>query len=421
LTLKADSPYPGPLAGVRVIDLTRALAGPYATTLLADLGAEVIKVEDPRGGDSTRSVPPLIRGVGNHFMNLNRNKKSVAIDLKHPDGRAQILEMAKNADVVIENFRPGVLKRLGLDYPELMQVNERIILVSISGYGADSSYRDRPSYDVVALALSGAMSVTGEPGRPPVRLGMPIGDLSGGLFGAVAVLAALHERDATGRGQVVDVSMLDALVHMMLYYPIDYLNAGIIAGPAGGRHEHIAPYGVVEVSDGYIVLAIFGGKFWQQYCEAIGRSDLIVDPRFARTPARLANRDELYAILEPIMLQRSRAQWEEVLSRSGIPHAPILTVDQVANHPLMAEREMFVNVDHPVAGEVKISGRPIKLQRKQPAMIPAPLLGEHTREILALMAARSPEELDALEMSGAISSYQWPDSVPRPAPESGST
>jgi crotonobetainyl-CoA:carnitine CoA-transferase CaiB-like acyl-CoA transferase len=402
----SKAPYPGPLAGVRIVDLTRVLAGPYATTLLADLGAEVLKIEEPNVGDSTRLTPPLINGISNHFMNLNRNKQSIAVDLKTPEGRDLILDLVRKSDVVIENFRPGVLARLKLDYEHVKAANGKIIFVSISGFGANSSYRDRPSYDVITQALSGAMSVTGEPGRPPVRIGIPVGDLAGGLFGALAVLAALHERGVTGRGQAVDVSMLDSLVHLMLYYPIDFLNTGAVAGPVGGRHEHIAPYGVFEVRDGYLVLAIFSGKFWRLYCQAIGRADLLDDPRFITTADRHRNRDELYAILEPIMLERSRDDWEEVLNEHGIPHAPILTVNQVATHHLLAEREMFVDVEDPVAGRVKVSGRPIKFQRAQRPIAPAPRLGQHTRKVLVEVAGKSAGEVLALEEQRVVASAE---------------
>ncbi|HXC79413.1 MAG TPA: CoA transferase [Candidatus Acidoferrum sp.] len=407
---KPSETYRGPLTGVRVVDLTRVLAGPYATSILGDMGAEVIKIEDTGGGDSSRVTHPLLHGISSHFLNLNRNKKSVAVDLKHPKGREKVLDLVRVSDVVVENFRPGVLRRLRLDYSDLIEVNPSVILCSISGFGQDSSLRDRPSYDVITQALSGAMSVTGEPGRPPVRLGVPLGDLSGGIFGALAILGALHERTTTGRGQRLDVSMLDGLVHLMLYYPIDYLNAGIVAKPVGGRHEHIAPYGVFEVADGYIVLAIFHGKFWRLYCEAIERPELLTDPRFLHASDRHHNRAELYPILEKVMIKRSRAEWQELLDRVGVPAAPILTSDQVATMPLLREREMFVEQEHVQAGHVWVSGRPIKYPDRELApMTPAPILGEHTREILTSLAGTSAEQLTLLEEEGVVKSALIPD------------
>ncbi len=392
-----------PLEDVRIIDLTRVLAGPYATTLLADLGADVIKVEDVELGDSSRYTPPMIRGVSDLFLNLNRNKRSVAIDLKHPGGREVFLDLVRRSDVVVENFRPGVMERLGIDYPRLSAVHPGIIVCSVSGFGQSGRFRDRPSFDIIIQALSGAMAVTGEPERPPVRLGVPLGDLSGGLFGALGILAALHERSRTGRGQLVDVSMLDGLVHLMLYYPVDYLNAGKRYGPVGGRHENIAPYGVFAVKDGYLVLAIFQGKFWRRFCEVIGRSDLSTDPRFTRAADRLQHKDELYPLLEEIMLTRTRDEWEHVLTEAEIPHAPILTPDQVPAHPAVVDREMFVSVEHPAAGSVKVSGRPIKFPaRRPPAMQPAPGLGQHTRAVLRDVAGYSEDRIGALERDGII-------------------
>lgn len=232
-----------------------------------------------------------------------------------------------------------------------------------------------------------------------------MGDLSGGLFGALGILGALYERKATGRGQRLDISMLDALVHLMLYYPIDYLNAGIVAKPVGGRHEHIAPYGVFQVADGYIVLAIFHGKFWRLYCEAIGHPELLSDRRFIHAADRHRNRAELYPILEEIMIKRTRAEWQELLDKVGVPAAPILTSDQVANMPLLREREMFVEQDHVQAGHVFISGRPIKYpDRSLDPLTPAPILGEHTREVLSDIAKATPELLSTLEKEGVIKS-----------------
>lgn len=405
--------YQGPLERVRVLDLTRVLAGPYATSLLADLGADVIKIEDIRIGDTSRLTPPFLNGVSSHFVNLNRNKRSAAINLKHQEGRLAFLQMVRNSDIVIENFRPGTLARLGLGYDDLRTVNPAIILCSISGFGQTGPYSQLPSYDVITQALSGAMSVTGEPGRPPVRLGIPMGDLSGALFGAIAVLAALHERDVTGQGQALDVSMLDGLASLMLYYPLDYLNTRTVAGPVGGRHEHIAPYGVFEVADGHMVLALFDNKFWRMYCEAAGRPELATDPRFHKAPDRLANRSELYPILEEIMKRRGRDDWTQLFTAAGIPHAPILSVDEVAEHPLMRERQMFIKVEDDLAGEVFVAGRPIKLMsREQQGPTHAPSLGEQTRALLMTIANYSGEHVDRLLAEGII--YQGGPPPPSP-------
>jgi crotonobetainyl-CoA:carnitine CoA-transferase CaiB-like acyl-CoA transferase len=398
------SEYPQQLlAGVRILDLTRVLAGPYATSLLADLGADVVKIENPKDPDGSRMTPPLVNGVSTHFTNLNRNKRSLPIDLSSERGRALFLRLAAKADVVVENFRPGVLDRLRLGYDELAAVNPRIILCSVSGFGQTGSRRSKPAYDVIIQAMSGAMSVTGEKGRDPVRLGVPMGDLSGGLFGAIGILAALYDRSVTGRGQRIDVSMLDGLTHLMLYYPVDYLNAGMIAGPVGGRHEHIAPYGVFPAEDGHLVLAIFISKFWVLFCEAIGRAELVADPRFKRAADRLENRDELYPILDEVMRTRTRAEWSEIFEAAGLPFAPVLTVDQVAESDLMREREMFVKTEHPEAGTIYVSGRAIKFPDREPFQLTvAPRLGEHSGEILGELLDLKEEEIADLRDARVI-------------------
>jgi crotonobetainyl-CoA:carnitine CoA-transferase CaiB-like acyl-CoA transferase len=400
----AEEPECAPLAGVKVLDLTRVLAGPYATTLLADLGAEVLKVEEVGSGDSTRKTQPMVRGIGNHFMNLNRNKRSIAVDLKAPEGREIILSLLEHYDVVVENFRPGVLDRLGLGYNVLQERNQRVILCSISGFGQNNEYSRRPSFDIIVQALSGAMAVTGEEGRPPVRLGIPMGDLSGGIFGAIGTLSAIVERATTGVGRHVDVSMLDGLVQLTLFYPLDFLNLGVIARPVGGRHDHVAPYGVFEVADGYIVLAVFQGKFWRAYCESIGREDLITDDRFRTAELRLANREVLYSILEPVMLQRERDDWVARLTAVEVPCAPILGPHQIAEHPLMQAREMFVESVHPVAGPVTVSGPVIKqVGRRRRKPRPAPLLGEHSEGVLAEIGY-SQERISELVRYGVVGS-----------------
>jgi crotonobetainyl-CoA:carnitine CoA-transferase CaiB-like acyl-CoA transferase len=393
----------GPLRGVRILDLTRALAGPYASGLLADMGADVIKIENPSEPDGVRTSLPRVNGVSNHFMNFNRNKRSLPIDLSVDQGRELFLKLVATADVVVENFRPGVMDNLGLSYETLSVINDQIILCSISGFGQTGSFRANPAYDVIVQAMSGAMSVTGEPGGEPVRLGVPMGDLSGGLFGAIGILSALHDRSVSGKGQSIDVSMLDGLTHLMLYYSVDYLNAGLTVGPVGGRHNHIAPYGVLPVSDGHLVVAIITKKFWLLFCEAIERPDLIVDERFLTTSSRLKNKDELYSILDEVLKQRTQAEWTAIFEKASIPFAPMLTVDQVAEHPLFREREMFVETVHPVAGPVWITGRPIKFPNRDTFEVsPAPELGEHSGEVLRELLGLDAQEIETLRTDGVI-------------------
>jgi crotonobetainyl-CoA:carnitine CoA-transferase CaiB-like acyl-CoA transferase len=412
--MNGTSSYKGPLEGIVVLDLTRILAGPYCTAHLADLGATVVKIEDLDRGDSTRYSRPLLSGVSSHFLSLNKGKKSVCIDLRSPEGRAVFLRLVRNADVVVENFRPGVLARLGLNYDVLARENPTIILCSISGFGQSGEYSDRPSFDVITQALSGAMSVTGEPGRPPVRLGIPIGDLGGGLFGTIAVLAALHERTQTGRGQAIDISLLDSLFHLMLYYPLDVVNAGVIARPVGGRHEHLAPYGLVRAKDGYVVLAIFQGKFWKLFCEALEAADLARDSRFRTVASRYENQDELYRLIEEILITRGRAEWGEVFTRYGIPHAPVLTLEEVVDFPPIIERRMLVPHQHPGAGDVKVAGSPFKLSRDidPVATSPAPELGEHTAGVLRELADLGEDEIAELLSSGVVADASQPPAQP---------
>jgi crotonobetainyl-CoA:carnitine CoA-transferase CaiB-like acyl-CoA transferase len=404
------SSYKGPLEGIVVLDLTRVLAGPYCTAHLADLGATVIKIEDPDRGDSIRYTRPLVDGVSNHFLSLNKGKKSACIDLRAAEGRAVFLRLVRSADVVVENFRPGVLARLGLDHEVLTRENPGVILCSISGFGQAGAYSDRPSFDVITQALSGAMSVTGEPGRPPVRLGIPLGDLGGGLFGTISVLAALQERTRTGRGQAIDISLLDSLFHLMLYYPLDVVNAGVVAGPVGGRHEHLAPYGLVRAKDGYLVLAIFQGKFWRLFCDAIESPDLAGDPRFATVASRYEHQDQLYELIERVLATRQRAEWEEVFTRYGIPHAPVLTLEEVVNFGPILERQMLVPHHHPRAGDVKVAGTPFKLSGDLDPVgaSAAPELGEHTVGVLRDLANLADDEIAALLTSGVVADPSRP-------------
>lgn len=373
----------GPLAGIRVLDLTRVLAGPFSTLVLGDLGAEVIKVEHPAKGDPSRYSGPKLGGESTHFLTANRNKKSIAIDLKHPEGQAIMRGLAADADVLIANFRPGVLERLGLSYEQLAEVNPRLIVCSISGFGDTGPLRDRPSFDAVTQAMTGAMAVTGEPEGGPVRLGVALGDLGGGLFGAIAILAALSERATTGRGGPIDISLYDAMISLMHYYFTDYFATGQEPGRVGSGNPNLFPYGAFPVADGFVVIAAFQPAFWKRLCGVLGRDDLIKDPRFATNDLRVQNKVELTEILVPILKEKTRTEWSELLDGADIPNAPILSVGEVAEHPHSQARDMFEEVVHPLAGKLRITGRPIKFPGRQPPPLqPAPLLGEHTAAVL---------------------------------------
>ncbi|HEY8450000.1 MAG TPA: CoA transferase, partial [Bacillota bacterium] len=334
-----------PLKGVRVVDLTRVLAGPYATMLLADLGADVIKVERTDQGEETRIIPPLKNGESHYFLSINKNKRSIAVDLKAPEGRAIILDLVRQSDVVIENFRPGVLKRLNLEYETLAEVNPRIILCSISAYGQTGPWAERSAFDLVIQAMSGVMSVTGEPGRPPVRLGLPVGDLSGGIYAVIGILGALYERERSGRGQAIDVSMLDALVGQLGYLVGYYAMTGQNPGRVGSGHHNIVPYGAFKAKDGYIIIAVLTESFWPKLCKALGLEHMVSDPRYANMEKRKENRDEVNRAIEEVLQHGTVAEWSEIFLREDVPHAPVLEISDVVQHPQLRARNMMVEVE----------------------------------------------------------------------------
>ncbi len=394
----------GPLADVRVLDLTRVLAGPFGTLLLGDLGADVIKVEAPDRGDDVRTIPPFKNGLSHYFLAVNRNKRSVVIDLKHREGREVLLDLVAQSDVVVENFRPGVLDRLGLGYEALAQRRADVILCSISGFGATGPLSDRPSFDLVTQALTGVMSVTGEEGRPPVKLGLPIGDQSGGLFGSIAILAALSERHATGRGQWIDLSLYDCVISLLGYLAEIYFYTGESLGPVGSGHHSIVPYGAFECQDGrYVILALHTGVFYRKFCQLIGREDLTTDQRFHNTTERRKNKAELTAIVAEIMRQKPLNEWLEILEAGDIPSAPVHTVAEALQDPHTLARGMVRTLNDPRAGPVQVLGRPIKLPlRQEPELRPPPELGEHTAEVLSGLLGYGPERIEALREAGAI-------------------
>lgn len=394
----------GPLADVRVLDLTRVLAGPYGTLILGDLGAEIIKIEAPGIGDDVRTVPPFQGGVSHYFLAVNRNKKSVVVDLKTEAGREVVLDLVQHCDVVVENFRPGVLQRLGLDYNTLSRRRSDVILCSISGFGATGPLRDRPSFDLVTQALTGVMSVTGEPGRPPVKVGLPIGDLAGGLFGAIAILAALHERALTGRGQWIDLSLYDCSISLLGYLAQLYLFTGESPGPVGSGHHSIVPYGAFACRDGrYLILALHTGTFYRKFCRLIGREDLITDPRFHNTTERRKNKDALTAIVADIIRQKTLEEWVAMLDAGDIPHAPVYTIGEALEQPLTAARGMVRTIEDPRIGPVRVIGRPIKFPlREEPALQTSPDLGQHTAEVLSGLLGYSQAKIQQLAEAGVI-------------------
>jgi CoA:oxalate CoA-transferase len=415
-----DAPQAGPLDGIRILDLTRILSGPFSTMLMADLGADVIKVEQPVTGDPARGNGPFIKRVdgkitpddaqaddnfSTYFMSINRGKRSIAIDLAKPDGKELLLRLAEHADALIENFRPGTMAKLGLDYEALNARNPRLVAASISGFGQTGPYASRPALDVIVQGMGGMLSITGEPGRGPVRPGASIGDITAALFATVAIQSALLERERSGLGQYIDVSMLDCQVAIMENAFARYFSLGQIPQRIGTRHPSSTPFQAFETSDGHVVIAIMGGSTeqWPLFCAAIDHPELMDDERYNSGWARTQRYDELIPIIEDAMRQRTTAEWVETLSEMGIPVGPVQDIAQVANDPQIAHREMFVELDHPALGPTKFTGNPIKLSRTPggSSRVP-PQLGEHSAGILTELLEMSPDEVDRLIADGVV-------------------
>jgi crotonobetainyl-CoA:carnitine CoA-transferase CaiB-like acyl-CoA transferase len=376
----------GPLAGVKVLDLSRVLAGPFCSMILADLGAEVIKVEETKGGDGTRTIPPFVNGESHYFLAINRNKQSVAIDMKQPEGRDIVLKLAEQCDAVLENFRPGVMDRLGLSYETLERANPRLVICSISGFGQTGSMRETASFDLVTQAMSGVMSINGEPDGPPTKLGIPMGDIGGGLWAAIGILSGLQKRNATGRGSRIDLSLLEGLMGMLGYLAELYLVTGESPGRVGSAHHSVVPYNRFPVKGGDIVIALHVGTFWRKFCGAIGRPDLVENPRFRTTADRRANRDELEALLIGILTTKTADEWHPIFEAADIPHGTVNDVGQAVRQDVIREREMLRTVHHPRAGDVDVLGSPLRFDNFDARNYRAsPLLGEHTRPVLAAL------------------------------------
>jgi crotonobetainyl-CoA:carnitine CoA-transferase CaiB-like acyl-CoA transferase len=412
----------GPLDGTRVLDLSRVLAGPFCSLILADLGAEVIKVEEIGGGDQTRTIPPFVNGESHYFLSINRNKSSVALDARTEEGREILLKLAMKCDVVLENFRPGVMDRLGLGYERMKALKPQLILCSISGFGAKGSMRDKPSFDLVTQALSGVMSINGYPDGTPTKLGLPLGDIGGGLWAAIGVMAALNERNATGEGSHVDLSLLEGLMGLLGYLAEIYLVTGENPGRMGNSHHNIVPYGLMPVKDGHIVLALHVGGFWRNFCRAIGREDLIADARFRTVKDRHRNRVELERQIQEIMMTKTVAQWQQILDTADVPHGPVNSIGQALNQPIVRERGFVKEVQHPTAGTVKVIGNPLRFEgRYEETRLEAPpLLGQHTREVLGSLIGLSDDEIERLisgNVIAAAAEIPSPDRAANPQPK----
>lgn len=397
------SDWTGPLAGLRVLDLTRVLAGPMASQLLGDLGAEVIKVEPPGKGDETRGFAPFFGTESHYFVNLNRGKRSIVLDLSAPDGADILRALAAKSDILVENFRPGVMDRLGLSAASLMAANPRLIYCAISGFGMTGPLREKPSFDIVTQAMSGVLSVNGERDHAPVKLGIPMGDMSGGIFGAISILSALHERSVTGRGRLIDVSLYDGTMSLLGYLSQLAEATGQDPRPMGNAHPSIVPYDAFPASDGSIVIACLAERFWPKLCNALGLPEMGRDPRYGSIALRREHRAEIEPRIAAVTATRTVDEWERILLEHDVPHAPVLGVRAAMAHPHAKARRMVEEVEHPTAGTLRLLGRAIKFPgAEQPPLTPPPTLGQHSAEVLRDELGLSDEAIAALRARGVI-------------------
>ncbi len=392
-----------PLSGVRVIDMTRVLAGPFCTMTLGDMGAEVIKVEEPGKGDDTRGWPPFVHGEATYFLSVNRNKKSLTLDLKAPDGQEILRRLLASADVVVENFRPGTMERLGFGYEALRKANPRLIYCSISGFGESGPEAHRPGYDLIVQGESGVMDITGFPDGPPVKVGNSIGDLVAGMAAVQGITLALLSRSQTGRGQKVEIGMLDVMASLLTYQAGLYWNAGGRPTRRGNEHPSIVPYEVFKAQDVYITLGVANNSLWERTCKALDRPDLIKDPRFDTEANRVANRKVLVPLLNEILGARPADEWLARLDKAGVPAGRIKSVAEVCESAHLRARGMMVSLPHPKAGAITVMGVPLRLHdtpgRAQAA---PPLLGQHTDEILTKLLRMPRARVEKLRAAGVV-------------------
>lgn len=391
------------LDGVRVLDVSQVMAGPYCCLLLADMGADVIKIEKPQGGDdSRRMAPPFLNGESAAFLAMNRNKRSLALDLKQPAGQSIFRRLAARSDVLVENFRPGTLEGLGLGYAALSAEHPELIYCSISGFGQTGPYRERGGFDLVAQGMSGLMSITGHPGEAPVKVGVPITDLNAGMYAAYGVLCAYIHRLRTGKGQLVDTSLLEAGIAYTLWESAIYLATGQIPPPMGSAHRLSAPYQAFHTADGYINVGAANQANWEKLARALERADLLADPRFVNNPSRTVHVVELAAELDKTFITRPTGDWLARLEAAGVPAGPIYDMAQVYADPYVQAREMMVEIDHPTAGRIKNIGIPVKMSETPGAIRrPAPTLGQHGDEILGEMGF-APNEIASLRAARTV-------------------
>ncbi len=394
------------LTGTRVLDLTGALSGPYCGTLLADLGAEVIKVEPPEG-EIFRNIGPYYQGEwSGYFVAVNRNKRGISLNLKSDQGREVFYDLVRTSDVVLDNFRPGVVGRLQIDHDTLTKINPKVVTCSITGYGSTGVYKNKAAFDLCVQAAAGLMSVTGQEDGSVAKVGTPIGDLAAGMFGALGILAALNERATSGEGQHVDISMFDCQISLLAYWVPWFFLSGEVPKPLGTGHLGISPHGAYRTKDGKIAMVIGSEKFWRQLCEVLGVPHLAADPRFDTTKKRREKRDELKVIIEEIMSGHTTEEWMVRIEEVGIPAAPVNTIDKAFAEPCVPERNMVVSVEQPRAGKVHMAGNPVKLSRTPcEEFTPTASLGEHTTEVLSGLLGYSQDRIDELLKTGAARQF----------------
>ena len=394
----------GPLSGIRVVDLTRALAGPYCTMMLGDMGAEVIKVESPDGGDDSRAwAPPYIGQESAYFLSCNRNKKSITLNLRSEAGKQILTDLVKISDVVVENFRPGVMKKMGFTYETLKAINPKVIFCSISGFGTKGPDASKPGFDLIAQGMSGFMSFTGEVGGGPIKVGVALADINSGMFAAYGILTALYHRQRTGEGQVVETSLFETMVAELTFQAGRFFATGVAPKPEGNRHPLIAPYESFHCQDGYINIAAGNDNLFAQTCEAIGLSGLARDPRFLNNGIRVKNREALTPLMEGKTKTLKVKDLQKKLDEAGVPIGPIWSLDQTLTSEQAHALEMVKEVEHPTCGKIKVTGVPVKLSKTPGAVeLPPPTLGQHTEEILTRVLSYSKSEVEKLRKEKVI-------------------
>ncbi len=394
-----------PLEGIRVIDLTRIVAGPYCSMVLGDLGAEIIKIEQPKTGDESRAWGPpwLEKSVSAYFVCLNRNKKSITLNLKHPEGIEVFKKLVQKSDVVLENFRPGTMDELGLGYEALREINPRIVYCDITGYGTTGPYKDKPGVDVIVSAIGGFMSITGEPSGRPVKAGVALTDVMTGLYAFGAISSALLQREKTGKGQQISMNLLAIQLATLINIGSNYLIGNIMPRRWGSAHPNIVPYEAHPTQDDYIIFAVVNQRMWNSFCRLLGMEDLENDPRFADNEKRIQNREALYAVIDQKLAAKTVDEWVPLFDEAGIPAGPINTLDRVFKDPQVLYTEQVQDVEHPQYGKVKVVGPPAQFSDSRIGIQgPPPILGEHSQEILTKILGYSSEQVEAFQKQGVI-------------------